>query len=195
MPIDWQMAVGHDFPVTHDVEAWQPDPHQELLRVFKNSEQDIDANRIGQLGEGQSRRLQRSATGALIAMSVMIAVLFTVVILIGGHHPQSWRWIIVILAAAGFAAIGINQHKGLRRAVRDGTVECLEGQVRIRSRARNGWWLTIEGREFRLPVQVWLLGADAEYRVYIATAAKRIVGMETPGAPPDLADPGAVPAP
>lgn len=168
--------------MTQDVAA-QPDP-QELLRIFKNSEEDIDANRIGQLGEGQSRRLMRSATGALIAMAVMIALVFFVMIVIGGQPVPTWRWILLIAVAGGFAAIGINQSKGLRRAVRDGTVECLNGPVKIRMQVRNGWWLTVADRSFRLPVQVWQASVDAEYRVYVATAAKRIVGMEAPGTQP-----------
>jgi hypothetical protein len=53
-------------------------------------------------------------------------------------------------------------------------------------RLHRGWWLTVEGRSFRLPVPPDELDNGAAYRVYYERAAHRIVAVEpapeyTPG--------------
>jgi hypothetical protein len=81
------------------------------------------------------------------------------------------------LAVAG-SGVGFYTVRGLLRAVRAGVVECLTGPVALTLRRNNGWWLTVRGREFRLPVHFWHVVNGVYYRVYVAPAAKRIVAIE-----------------
>ena len=160
-----------------------PEEHRlELLRVFKNTPSDLDANRLGQLGPGQLRRLRRSAANSLLIMVAVVAALIVIVLLVGTRPIAPWRWVLVAVVALGGLAVGVQRSRELRRALREHTVEALTGQVKVRMQGRSGWWLTVAGQSFHLPVRFWHVGPDLDYRVYVAPAAKLIVAMEPAGA-------------
>jgi hypothetical protein len=156
--------------------------HLELLRVFKNTPSDLDANRLGQLGPGQLRRLRRSAANSVLIMVAVVVVLIVIVLLVGTRPIAPWRWVLVAVVALGGLAVGVQRSRELRRALREHSVEALTGQVKVRMQGRSGWWLTVAGQSFHLPVRFWHVGPDLAYRVYVAPAAKLIVAMEPAGA-------------
>jgi hypothetical protein len=121
-----------------------PDEHYlELLRVFKNTPADLDANRLGQFGPGQLRRLRRSAANSALIMVAVVAALIVIVLFVGTRPIAPWRWGLVAVVALGGLAVGVQRSRELRRAVRARTVECLTGPVRVRMQGRSGWWLTV----------------------------------------------------
>jgi hypothetical protein len=165
----------------------------ELLRVFKNTPTDLDANRLGQLGPGQLHRLRRSAANSVLIMVAVVAALIVVILLVGTRPIAPWRWgLIAVIALAGLA-VGVQRGRELRRALRARTVEGLTGPVRVRMRGRSGWWLTVADQSFHLPVRFWHVGPDLPYRVYVAPAAKLIVAMEPAGASEPAAPAGSHP--
>jgi hypothetical protein len=173
------------------------DDHQlELLRVFKNSPADLDANRSGQLGPGQARRLRRSAASSVLIMVAVAAVFIALIIAVGSKPIAPWRWGLIAVVALGGVAVGVQRSRELRRALRERTVESLAGPVTVRMQGRSGWWLAVAGQSFHLPVRFWHVGPGAEYRVYVAPAAKLIVAMEpaeAAGSPPAGAQPDEAP--
>jgi hypothetical protein len=161
------------------------DDHRlELLRVFKNSPADLDANRLGQLGPGQGRRLRRSAASSILIMLAVAAVFIALIIAVGTKPIAPWRWGLIAVVALAGVAVGVQRSRELRRALRDRTVESLTGPVTVRMQGRSGWWLAVAGQSFHLPVRFWHVGAGLPYRVYVAPAAKLIVAME----PAELAE-------
>jgi hypothetical protein len=174
--------------VTHD---------DELLRVFKNTPDDLAANRSGRLSDAQARRLRRKAANAVLAMVVAVLVFATIIVLVGARPIAAWRWVLIVVVAGAGLAVGIYQGAKLRASARNGTVEAHTGPVTVALRGRNGWWLTVAGnRSFRLPVRFWHVGPGLDYHVYVAPAAGLIVAMETDAAPPTpIADPGPPEAP
>jgi hypothetical protein len=174
------------------------DDHQlELLRVFKNSPADLDANRSGQLGPGQARRLRRRAASSVLIMVAVAAVCIALIIAAGSKPIAPWRWGLIAVVALGGVAVGVQRSRELRRALRERTVASLAGPVTVRMQGRGGWWLTVAGQSFHLPVRFWHLGPGTEYRVYVAPAAKLIVAMEPAGVagspPPAAAQPDGAP--
>jgi hypothetical protein len=159
----------------------------ELLRVFKNTPADLDANRLGELGPGQLRRLRRSAVNSVLIMVAVVAAFIVIVLLVGSRPIAPWRWGLIAVVALGGLAVGIQRSRELRRALRARAVDDLTGPVQVRMQGRSGWWLTVAGQSFHLPVRFWHVGADLPYRVYVAPAAKLIVAME----PAPAAGPGA----
>jgi hypothetical protein len=128
-----------------------PDEHRlELLRVFKNAPSDLDANRLGQLGPGQ--------LGADHGHGV--AVLIVIILLVGTRPIAPWRWGLIAVVALAGLALGVQCSRELRRALRERTVEGLTGPVRVRMQGRSGWWLTVAGQSFHLPVRFWHVGPD-----------------------------------
>jgi hypothetical protein len=160
-----------------------PDEHRlELLRVFENTPADLDANRLGQLGPGQVRRLRRGAASSVLIMAAVVAGLILIVLFVGTRPIAPWRWGLVAAVALGGVALGVQRSRELRRALRARTVAGLTGPVRVRMQGRGGWWLTVADQSFHLPVRFWHVGPDLAYRVYVAPAAKLIVAMEPAGA-------------
>jgi len=150
----------------------------ELLRTFKNGPEDIDANRAGRLGPAQIRRMRRGAVNAVLIMVLAAAVLIAIILLLGATPIAPWRWGLIVVVAGAGIAVGVYQGCRLRSAVTAGVVECHSGPVRVAMRGRTGWWLTIGGHSYHLPVRFWHVGSGGEYRVYIAPAAELIVAME-----------------
>lgn len=150
----------------------------ELLRAFKNGPQDIEANRAGRLGSGQARRMRRGIVLNLMLSTVLVATFVTIVILAASRPLRTIQWILIVLIIAAGLALGVVAARNLFRAVRSGVVECLEGPVRVTTRGRSGWWITVQERSFHIPVAFWHVGAGVTYRVYVAPGARLIVAME-----------------
>jgi hypothetical protein len=165
-------------PVPLSIESIAMTYDLELLRVFHNSPADLEANRAGRLGAGQVRRLRRGALNAVLAMVGIALVFVAIIVFVAAHPIQPWRWVLIGLVILGAVAVGVHRGTQLRRAVRDGSVVCLTGPVRVALRGRSGWWLAVDGQSFHLPVRFWHVGPGLEYRVYAAPAAELIVAME-----------------
>ena len=151
---------------------------EQLLKAFGLGPEDLDASRTGRLGPGQVRRLRKSGQAdvfSALALGAGLAVILLFVV----HKPLApAQWITASVLFLIVLAVGLNHARKMRDAVADGRVECLTGLVEVRSRGRNGWWLSVDGKSFRLPVRPWKIGAGQRYRVYISPHADQIVGME-----------------
>lgn len=150
----------------------------ELLDAFKIGPDDLAANRAGTLSPLQRRRLAGSGTrnlAAALAVGVMLAAILAFV----AKKPLVAAQVITVgvLFLAVFA-IGVHDFWKTRTAARDGRVECLTGPIQVRSRGKAGWYLTVAGTSFRLPVHAWHLHDGATYRVYHAPRAGRVVALE-----------------
>jgi hypothetical protein len=167
------------------------DHRLELLRVFKNTPADLDANRRGQLGPGQLSRLRRSAANSALIMAAVVAAFIVIIAFVGTRPIAPWRWALIAVVAVGGLAVGVQRSRELRRALRERTVESLTGPVQTRMQGRSGWWLAVAGQSFHLPVRFWHVGPGLSYRVYVAPAAKLIVAME----PAEPAPPAGPPPP
>ncbi|MCZ4096902.1 mechanosensitive ion channel family protein [Streptomyces sp. So13.3] len=150
----------------------------ELLRAFKNGPQDIEANRAGRLGSGQGRRMRRGIVLNLMLSVVLVATFVAIVYFAASRPLRAIQWILIVLIIAAGLALGVVAARNLLRAVRSGVVECLEGPVRVATRGRSGWWITVQERSFHIPVAFWHVGAGVTYRVYVAAGAQLIVAME-----------------
>jgi hypothetical protein len=164
----------------------------ELLRAFKTSPDDIDANRSGRLGPGQIRRIRRRAVNAVLAMVGAVAALIAIIVFIATRPISGPRWALIVVVGLAGLVVGVYQSARLRRALRDGTVECLIGPIRVTLRGRNGWWLAVADRSFHLPIRFWHVGPGLRYRVYVASAAQLVVAMEPDLVAPATGDTGPV---
>ena len=156
----------------------RPSDEAGLLRAFSIQAQDVEANRAGALGPNQVRRLRNSAALNVVGALIIVGGLAAVLLLVAAKPLVWYQYLLSGLLAAGGAAAGWYTVRGILRSIREGTVERLSGQVTVRSERNNGWWLTVQGRSFRLPVHFWHVANQGYYRVYVAPAAKRIVAME-----------------
>jgi len=153
---------------------------EELLRAFRIGPEDLHANRMNRLGARQVQRMRRGVWWNLAGVVLLQAGLIAIFLLVA-RRPFVWFQyalvgaLVVALAVLGYAVI-----RGLRRAIEAGVVRCCAGPVRVTSGGR-GWWLTVQGQRYRLPVAFWRVGRGRPYRVYVAPAAKLIVAMEPEG--------------
>jgi hypothetical protein len=153
---------------------------QELLRAFRISEGDLDANHAGRLGPAQLRKMRRGIGTNLLGGAILAGGLVAILYFVAAHPLKPVQWIIGGGLTIACLTLGAVTARNLMRAIRAGVVERLSGPVRVNMRGRAGWYLTVQGRSFRLPVQFWHVGKDVTYDVYIAPAAKLIVAMEPP---------------
>jgi hypothetical protein len=172
-----------------------------LLRAFGIGADDVEANRAGRLGPRQLSALSRAASWRLLGAAVMVVapaavMLAAPAVVVLDRLPPGLDVLLhavldvllggLVLAGLGWAVLIV---VGLRQARRDGVVGCLAGPVRIMLlfRQHRGWWLTVGGRSFRLPVPPDELDNGAPYRVYYLRTAHRIVAIEpTPEPTPRL---------
>lgn len=155
---------------------------QELLRAFKISEGDLDANRAGRLGPAQIRRMRRGIGTNLLGGVVLAGGLVAILYFVASHPLKPVQWILGGGLTIACLALGAVTARNLVRAIRAGVVERVSGPVTVNMRGRAGWYLNVEGRSFRLPVRFWHVGRGVTYDVYIAPAAKLIVAMDPPEA-------------
>jgi hypothetical protein len=165
---------GHRIAPPDGVDGWmnlpaqQPTPgRDELLTAFGIGPADLAANRAGRLGPVQMRRVLLGAAPGL-ALAIVLAVVPVFVLPFG--------FVFTILGVVWGAMI----IRSLLAARRDGTVACLSGTVSVMLlfRQHRGFWITIEGRSFRLPIPPDLLENGAPYRVFYRRSRHRIVAME-----------------
>jgi hypothetical protein len=157
-------------------------PHRdELVRLFGIGAEDLDANRAGRLGERQRRRILASGMRNLAA-ALVIGLVVVAILLFVANRPLKAAQVVTagVLVAAAMAA-GAYDVRRTRAAAADGRVETLIGEITVRSRGQQGWWVDVAGRSFRVPVRPWNLKNGRAYRVYVAMRANRIVAMEPEG--------------
>ena len=157
------------------------DHRAELLKVFDIGPEDLEANRVGALGQRQARRLLRSGHWNLVG-AVFIGLALAAILYWVARKPLApVQW---ILAAGLFVAAmitGIVYFRRVRAAVAEGRVQCLTGPVQTRMQRRAGWYLSVAGRSFRLPVRFWHVRNGRSYRVYVSPQPNVIVAMEPDG--------------
>ncbi len=153
----------------------------ELLRLLKISPEDLEANRAGILSQRQARYLvqsgRRNLLGGLVIALALAAILFGV-----ATKPLApVQWLLAGALAAAGLIVGYVGYNRTRLAAADPRVECLTGPAHAHMQGRAGWYLTIAGRSFKLPIQFWHLHNNAPYRVYVAPKADRIISLEPDG--------------
>ena len=151
---------------------------EDLLRLMRLSQEDLEANRAGLLSQRQARSIVQSGLrnllGALLIGLALAAILYAV-----ASKPLALiQWLLAAALAAAVLIVGYVDYRRTRLAAADRRVECLRGPVRVYRRGRTGWYLAIAGRSFKLPMHFWHVQNDAPYRVYVAPKANRIVSLE-----------------
>jgi hypothetical protein len=149
---------------------------QDLLTVFGIEADDLAANRAGVLTARQIRAMRRYAWSNVSASLVLVGLLLAILLLVADKPLQWIQYTLAGVLVAALAATCAYAFRKSRAARRSGVVECRTGPVTVER--DNGWWLTIEGRSFRVPPELHRLDTAMPYRVYIAPAANRIVAME-----------------
>lgn len=153
----------------------------ELLQAFHIGPDDLAANHVGRLGPRQVARMRRGIATNLALASGVVIVLGGLVLLTATWPIQWWRWLLIGALAAACLAVGAVQSRNLARGAAAGVVVSYRGPVRLHLQPRVGWWLTVQGASFRLPIRFWHVGQGLVYAVYVAPAAKLIVAMEPAG--------------
>jgi hypothetical protein len=151
---------------------------QSAMAAFHLTEEDLAANRGGRLSALQSQRMLRSGmwnvVGAVAGAVVLAAIVFAV-----AHKPlKPVQWIISLVLAGALIATGVVMNARLRRSVADGIVERHAGPVSVLRRGKAGFFITVNGASFRLPVQPAAVRNGAAYALYVMPAAKRIIARE-----------------
>ena len=160
-----------------------PQAHRaELLVAFNIGADDLAANRAGRLGDRQLARMRRGIVTNMLLAGVIVVVIGGLILLTADRPISWWRWLLIAVLALACLAVGGVQSRNLALAAAAGTVERYGGPVRLHLQARVGWWLTVRGVSFHLPVKFWHVGDGMDYLVYVAPAAKLIVAMEPDGA-------------
>jgi len=160
----------------------QPQDHRtELLQAFRVDGDDIESNRMGQLGARQRRRLVRSGYLNLAGATAMAVALGGIVLAIAERPLKPVQVILAGILVVALLILGIVQLTKANAAAADGRIDVHAGPVYVRMRGRAGWYLTVGDQSFKLPVQFWHVQDEAPYRVYVAPKAGRIMAMEPDG--------------
>jgi hypothetical protein len=149
----------------------------ELLHAFRNAPEDLQANWLGALGDGQRRRLMRSGYGALLAYPALGLAVAALVFAVGEKPLAPIQWILMAVVLVGSAAGGV---VGLRRrqaAVAAGQVHRVSGPIQLWRPARGAWRLSVGELDFLVPVPLHHLKHGASYHVFFAPDARQIVAM------------------
>ncbi|MDX6277470.1 MAG: hypothetical protein QOJ72_1598 [Nocardioidaceae bacterium] len=149
----------------------------ELLSAFKITETDVSSNELGRLGPSQTARMFRQVwTTQALAWAIVGG--FAILLWFTAERPiQWWRYAMVTTLALALIGYGVVVARRLRESAADGQVVGLEGVVEVHVRGREGYWLTIEGRSFRLPIHFWHVASGRSYHVYVAEKAALIVAI------------------
>lgn len=156
---------------------------EELLAAFGIGAADLDANRAGRLGEMQARALRRSGWNNLLLTGVVGLILAAILAFVANKPLKPAQYITALVLFGATLAVGIDHFRKMNAAAADGRVDCLTGPVQVQSRGKQGFYLAVAGRSFKLPVRPWQVSSGANYRVYISTRAVQIVAMEPEGGP------------
>ena len=154
---------------------------EELLQLMRLSQEDLEAKRAGLLSQLQARSIVHSGLRNLLGALVIGLALAAMLYAVASKPLAPIQWLLAAALAAAALIVGYVDYHRTRLTAADGRVECLRGAVRVHRRGRAGWYLTIAGRSFKLPVHVWQMHNDALYRVYVAPKANRIVSLEPDG--------------
>lgn len=154
---------------------------EELLRAFHIGPQDLLANRAGRLGPGQAARMRRGIATNLLLAGAIVIVLGGLVVLTADPPIQWWRWVMIAALALACLGTGAFRSRALARGAAAGVVQEYLGPIRLHLQPRVGWWLTVQGVAFHLPIKFWHLAEGGTYAVYVAPAAKLIVAIEPAG--------------
>ncbi|HEX8805231.1 MAG TPA: hypothetical protein VF743_13585 [Acidimicrobiales bacterium] len=149
-----------------------------LLRVFHIGPDDVLANRRGELGPGQRRRIMWWGYVNLILMAVLALGLIAIVYAVGERPFEAVQIVLVTLFVAILLAIGVGYLIRSYQAAMAGEVRCVAGPVRVVLVSRAGWFLYAGDERFKLPIHGWHVSHDIPYRVYVTPTGKRIVAME-----------------
>ncbi|MCU1394222.1 MAG: hypothetical protein JWM34_2650 [Ilumatobacteraceae bacterium] len=155
-----------------------PHPHVRLLEAFHSTTDDLGANRLGTLGPQQVARLRRSANWNLAGGIVLAGGLGGLVLAVASRPLKVVQTLLIVLLVGVMLALGIVMFVRLRQAAGRAVVERVSGPVRVVRRGRAGFYLVVEGRDFKLPVLPNMVTNGGMYHVYVTPAAKRIVSME-----------------
>jgi hypothetical protein len=154
---------------------------EELLRLMRLSQEDLEANRAGLLSQRQARSIVQSGLRNLLGAFLMGLALAAILYAVASKPLALIQWLLAAALAAAVLIVGYVDYRRTRLAAADRRVECLRGPVHVHRRGRTGWYLAIAGRSFKLPVHFWHVQNDAPYRVYVAPRAKRVVSLEPDG--------------
>jgi len=154
---------------------------EELLRLMRLSQEDLEANRAGLLSQRQARSIVQSGLRNLLGAFLMGLALAAILYAVASKPLALIQWLLAAALAAAVLIVGYVDYRRTRLAAADRRVECLRGPFHVHRRGRTGWYLAIAGRSFRLPVHFWHVHNDAPYRVYVVPRAKRVVSLEPDG--------------
>ncbi len=150
---------------------------EELLQAFRISPEDLAANRAGQLGEVQRRKLLWSGTVNVLAACFLGCLLIAIMYAVAERPLAPIQWILGSVMLAAVLILGIYYFRQTRAAVAAGRVECVRGVIRV-SRRSKAFYANIAGGSYRLPIFPRYLRAGMEYRVYIVTQTQSVVAVE-----------------
>lgn len=157
----------------------QPEEHDaELLRVFHVEPDDIAANRVGQLGSGQARRLVRSGYVNMVLAVLMSVGLGAIVLAVAARPLKPVQVILSAVLVVALLMVGGVYMVRSNQAAALGVVEIHSGPVHVVMQRRAGYYLTVGDESYKLPVQAWHVQSGASYHVYVVPRARRIVAME-----------------
>jgi len=151
---------------------------EELLHAFRITTEDLALNRLGQLGPTQKRNLLSGGTGNIVGALFIGFLLAAILYGVADKPLVPIQWIVALVLFAAALFVGLNYYLQARQAVADGRVECLTGPITVRSRGRSGWFLTVAGQSFHLPVRPWQIQNDMIYRVYIIPRTHTIAAID-----------------
>lgn len=150
---------------------------EELLKAFGISVEDLAANRAGQLGVIQRRKLLWSGTVNVVAAFFLGFLLLVILYAVAERPLVPIQWILGGGMLVGVLSIGFYYFRQTRMAVAAGRVECVRGVIQV-SRRSKAFYANIAGRSFRLPIFPRYIRAGAEYRVYIVPQIASVVAVE-----------------
>jgi hypothetical protein len=167
-----------DVPRSRVMQEHSTSYRQSAMTAFHLTEEDLAANRTGRLSSLQSQRMLRSGMWNVVG-AVAGAVVLALIVLAVAHKPlKPVQWIISIVLAGALIVTGVVMNARLRRSVAEGVVERHAGSISVVRRGKAGFFITVNGASFRLPVQPMTVRNGAPYALYVMPAAKRIIAME-----------------
>jgi hypothetical protein len=154
---------------------------EKLLQQMHLTDKDLEANRAGVLSQRQKQGIIQSGLRNLVGAVGISIGLAAILYFVVDKPLVPVQWIVASMLAGAVLIVGFVDFNRTRRAAADGRVECFTGPVQVQARRREGYFLEVEGRSFRLPVHFWHVQNNAPYHVYVATKANRIVALEPDG--------------
>src|SRR5438132_14165416 len=90
---------------------------QELLRAFKISQGDLEANRAGQLGPAQIRRMRRGIGTSLLGGVILAGGLVAILYFVAAHPLKPVQWMLGGGLTIACLALGAVTARNLVRAI------------------------------------------------------------------------------